>query len=79
VETNEETALYDRMMAHAPALTRWAAGQVLSRTQEPEQVSLALHRLAGRERDEGRLEQARYYLEWAPVLCWRSSPGVRPV
>jgi len=64
----EEAAMYDRMLARTPALARWAIGRVLSGTEDPAIVSLALQRLAGRERDERHLERARHYLEWALAI-----------
>jgi tetratricopeptide (TPR) repeat protein len=61
----EANAMYDRMLARSPALARWAMGRVLTATSDPATVGRVLERLAGRERDDGHLERARYYLEWA--------------
>ena len=65
---NDETALYDRMLARTAGRARWAIGRVLSGTRDKAIVSLTLQRLAGRERDEGHLERARYYLEWSLAI-----------
>lgn len=65
IEPTEENAVYDRMIARSPALSRWAIGRVLSVATDRETVALALSRLAQRELADGELERAREALAWS--------------